>query len=53
MNHYFTAEHNRLRHEELLREAITHAPRSGRRELADPAADAIACVDPRDLRRPR
>jgi hypothetical protein len=32
VNPYFAAEHNRLRHEDLLREAATRAPRSGRRE---------------------
>jgi hypothetical protein len=36
MNHYFAAENNRLRHEQLLREAAAQAPRSGRREPRKP-----------------
>jgi hypothetical protein len=32
MDHYFAAEHNRLRHEDLLREAAARSPRAGRRE---------------------
>jgi hypothetical protein len=35
VNTYFTAEHNRLRHEDLLREAA-RGPRSGRREPRRP-----------------
>jgi hypothetical protein len=36
MHPYLTAETARLRHEEILRDAARHAPRSGRRRPRDP-----------------